>query len=323
MQIKNVGVLTSGGDAPGMNAAVRSVVRCGLASGLNMFSIYDGYKGLLKEQIEPMTTRSVCDIIQRGGTVLSTARCEEFVELEYQKKGAEIARKHGLDAIVVIGGDGSFKGAKALTTQGIPTICIPGTIDNDIACSEYTIGFDTALNTAMEAIDKIRDTMTSHNRCCLVEVMGRNAGYLALHVAVATGAETVLIPERDFDFVKDVIEPVKQAKQSGKKNHIIVAAEGIKEGVVEMAKMIEMATGVSTRASILGHMQRGGTPTCRDRVVAAQMGQRAIELLLEGKSNRIVRVYNGKIDDIDVVEGLDMKKSIDDEELKLATMLAF
>lgn len=323
MKIKNVGVLTSGGDAPGMNAAVRSVVRCGLASGLNMFSIYDGFKGLLKEQIEPMTSRSVCDIIQRGGTVLSTARCKEFHQEEYQKKAADIARKHGLDAIVVIGGDGSFCGASALTKQGIPTICIPGTIDNDIACSEYTIGYDTALNTAMEAIDKIRDTMTSHNRCCLVEVMGRNAGYLALNVAVATGAETVLIPERPFDFQKDLVEPVKKAQLSGKKNHIIIVAEGIEEGVVEMAKMIQIATGVSTRASILGHMQRGGNPTCRDRVVAAQMGQRAIELILEGKSNRIVRVKDGRIDDIDVHEGLAMKKSIDEEELKLAGMLAF
>ncbi|MBQ8525373.1 MAG: 6-phosphofructokinase [Clostridia bacterium] len=324
MKIKNVGVLTSGGDAPGMNAAVRSVVRCGLASGLNMFAIYDGFKGLLKEQIEPMTTRSVCDIIQRGGTILSTARCIEFVQEEYQKIGADIARKHGLDAIVVIGGDGSFMGARALTRQGVPTIGIPGTIDNDIACSEYTIGYDTALNTAMEAIDKIRDTMTSHSRCCLVEVMGRNAGYLALNVAVATGAETVLIPERPFDFEKDVLEPVREAKQAGKKNHIIVVAEGVDCDVMEMAKKIEAETKVSTRASILGHIQRGGSPTCRDRVTAAQMGQKAIELLLEGKSDRVVRIKDGKIDDIDVNEGLSMqKKAIDEEELKLAGMLAF
>ena len=323
MQIKNVGVLTSGGDAPGMNAAVRSVVRCGLANGLNMFAIYDGYKGLLGEQIEPLTTRGVCDIIQRGGTVLSTARCVEFKEEEYQKKGADIARKHGLDAIVVIGGDGSFMGARALTNQGIPTIGIPGTIDNDIACSEYTIGYDTALNTAMEAIDKIRDTMTSHNRCCLVEVMGRNAGYLALNVAVATGAETVLIPERSFDFEKDVVEPVRMAKKAGKKNHIIVVAEGVEGDVMEMAKKIEDATGVSTRASILGHIQRGGNPTCRDRVVAAKMGQKAIDLLLEGKSNRVVCIKNGKINDIDVNEALAMKKTIEDESLELASMLAF
>ena len=337
MKIKNVGVLTSGGDAPGMNAAVRSVVRCGLASGLNMFAIYDGFKGLLNEQIEPLTTRSVCDIIQRGGTVLSTARCIEFYEEEYQKKGADIARKHGLDAIVVIGGDGSFMGASALTRQGIPTIAIPATIDNDIACSEYTIGYDTALNTAMEAIDKIRDTMTSHSRCCLVEVMGRHAGYLALHVAVSTGAETVLIPERPFDYEKDILEPVKVAKAAGKKNHIIIVAEGVKDpkdidpktkkpkklDIIKTAEKIEAATEVSTRASVLGHIQRGGNPSCRDRVTAAQMGQKAIELLLEGKSDRVVRIYNGVIDDIDVNEGLAMKKFIDEEELKLSAMLAF
>ena len=212
MAVKKIGVLTSGGDAPGMNAAVRSVVRCGLSAGFEMYGIYDGFRGLLNEEIEQFSTRNVCDILSRGGTVLSTARCNEFKELEYQKKGAEIARKHGLDAIVVIGGDGSFMGARALSNQGILTIGIPGTIDNDIACSEYTIGYDTALNTAMEAIDKIRDTMTSHNRCCLVEVMGRNAGYLALHIAVARGAETALIPEKDFDFQRDVIDPVKTAK---------------------------------------------------------------------------------------------------------------
>lgn len=323
MAIKNVGVLTSGGDAPGMNAAVRSVVRCGLANGLNMFAIYDGFKGLLDEQIEPITTRSVCDIIQRGGTVLSTARCLEFKEEEYQKKGADIARKHGLDAIVVIGGDGSFMGARALTKQGIPTIGIPATIDNDIACSEYTIGFDTALNTAMEAIDKIRDTMTSHSRCCLVEVMGRNAGYLALEVAVATGAETVLIPERDFDYEKDVLEPVKIAKAAGKKNHIVIVAEGVDCDIMEMAKQIEAETKVSTRVSVLGHIQRGGNPTCRDRVTSAKMGQKAIELLLAGASNRVVRIKDGKIDDIDVNEALAMKKCIDDEELRLSSMLAF
>ena len=324
MAVKKVGVLTSGGDAPGMNAAVRSVVRCGLAAGFKMYGIYDGYKGLLNGEIEEFTTRNVCDILSRGGTVLSTARCNEFKELEYQKKGAEIARKFGLDAIVVIGGDGSFMGARALSNLGILTIGIPGTIDNDIACSEYTIGYDTALNIAMEAIDKIRDTMTSHNRCCLVEVMGRNAGYLALNIAVATGAETALIPEKEFDLQRDVIEPVKVAKAAGKKNHIIIVAEGVDIDVMQVAKQVEEATGMSTRASVLGHIQRGGNPTCRDRVTASQMGQRAIELLQEGKSSRVVCIKDGKISDIDINEGLAMeKKKIDEEEFLLSQMLAF
>ena len=320
--IKNIGVLTSGGDAPGMNAAVRSVVRCGLSSGMNMFAIYDGYNGLLNGEIEQLTTRGVCDILQRGGTILSTARCLEFKTLEGQQKGVQVAKEHGLDAIVVIGGDGSFMGARALTNLGVPTIGIPGTIDNDIACSEYTIGYDTALNTAMDAVDKIRDTMTSHNRCCLIEVMGRNAGYIALNVAVATGAETVLIPERQYDFEKDVLEAVRQSKRAGKKNHIIIVAEGVGIDVMQTAKKIEELTGIDTRASVLGHMQRGGSPTCRDRVVAAQMGQRAIELLAAGQSNRVVCIRDGKIADVDVNEGLAMKKSIDDEEIKLSSMLA-
>ena len=324
MAVKSIGVLTSGGDAPGMNAAVRSVVRCGLSLGFKMYGIYDGYKGLLNGEIKEFTTRDVCDILSRGGTILSTARCMEFKQPEYQKKGAEIARKFGLDAIVVIGGDGSFMGARALANLGILTIGIPGTIDNDIACSEYTIGYDTALNTAMEAIDKIRDTMTSHNRCCLVEVMGRNAGYLALNIAVATGAETALIPEKEFDFDRDIIEPVKKAKESGKKNHIIIVAEGVDIDVVQAAKQVEKETGMSTRASVLGHIQRGGNPTCRDRVIAAQMGQRAIELLQEGQSSRVVCLQNGKICDMDINEALSMeKKKIDEEELLLSQMLAF
>lgn len=320
--IKNVGILTSGGDAPGMNAAVRSVVRCGIAMGLNMFAIYDGYNGLLRGTIEPITTRGVCDILQRGGTVLSTARCKEFITEEGQKKGYDIAKEHGLDAIVVIGGDGSFKGARALANLGLPTVAIPGTIDNDIACSEYTIGFDTALNTAMNAVDKVRDTMTSHSRCCLIEVMGKNAGYLALDVAIATGAEAVLIPERDFDFEKDVIEPVKASKKVGKKNHIIIVAEGMDINVTEMAKIIEKATNVSTRATILGHIQRGGSPTCKDRVMASRMGKKAVELLVEGKSNRVVCLKSGEISDLDINEALNMKKSISEEELKLSAMLS-
>ncbi len=320
--IKNVGVLTSGGDAPGMNAAVRSVVRCGIAQGLNMFAIYDGFNGLIKGSIEPISTRGVCDILQRGGTVLSTARCKEFMTEEGQKKGYDVAKEHGLDAIVVIGGDGSFKGARALANLGLPTVAIPGTIDNDIACSEYTIGFDTALNTAMNAVDKVRDTMTSHSRCCLIEVMGRHAGYLALDVAVATGAEAVLIPEREFDFENDIIEPVKKSKKVGKKNHIIIVAEGVDINVTEMAKIIEKATGVSTRATILGHIQRGGSPSCKDRVMAARMGKKSIELLVEGKSNRVVCFKGGLITDMDINEALAMKKIVSEEELSLAAMLS-
>lgn len=320
-EIKKIGVLTSGGDAPGMNAAVRSVVRCGIFNGFEMYGVYGGYNGLLHGRIEKLEARNVGDILQRGGTILETARCLEFTTEEGQNKGVEVARKFGIDALVVIGGDGSFKGARALTNKGIPTIGIPGTIDNDIACSEYTIGFDTALNTAMEAIDKLRDTCTSHQRCSVVEVMGRNAGYLALHVAIASGAENVLIPEREFDFEKDVVDVVKAGKQAGKKNHIIVVAEGVK-GSVKMAKEIEEQTGVSTRATILGHIQRGGSPTVKDRVIASQMGEKAIELLKEGKSNRVVIVKDGKINDVDINEGLDMHKTIDEDEYRLVAKLS-
>ena len=308
-QIKTIGVLTSGGDAPGMNAAIRAVVRRGLSSGLNVKGIYKGYNGLLNEEIVDMTARDVSDTIERGGTILYTARCAEFRTVEGQERGAEICRKHGIDGIIVIGGDGSFKGAQKLAALGINTIGLPGTIDLDISCTDYTIGFDTAVNTAMEAIDKVRDTSTSHERCSVIEVMGRDAGYLALWCGIANGAEKILMPEeKDYD-EKALIKDILENKKRGKKNYIIINAEGVGDSM-NMAKRIEEATGMETRATILGHMQRGGSPTCKDRVYASMMGSYAVELLAEGKTNRVVGYRNGEFTDFDIDEALAMQKSI-------------
>ena len=308
-QIKTIGVLTSGGDAPGMNAAIRAVVRRGLSSGLNVKGIYKGYNGLLNEEIVDMTARDVSDTIERGGTILYTARCAEFRTPEGQQRGAEICKKHGIDGLVVIGGDGSFAGAQKLANLGINTIGVPGTIDLDIACTEYTIGFDTAVNTAMEAIDKVRDTSTSHERCSIIEVMGRNAGYLAMWCGIANGAEDVLIPEKyDYDEQK-LINNIINNRKRGKKHHIIINAEGIGHST-SMARRIEAATGVETRATILGHMQRGGSPTCKDRVYASMMGALAVDLLCEGKTNRVVGYRNGEFCDFDIDEALAMKKDL-------------
>ncbi len=307
--VKTIGVLTSGGDAPGMNAAIRAVVRQGLYKGLKVKGIKRGYAGLLNEEIIDMTASSVSDTISRGGTILQTARCMEFVTPEGQAKGAEICRKHEIDGIVVIGGDGSFKGAQKLAALGINTIGVPGTIDLDIACTEYTIGFDTACNTAMEAIDKIRDTSTSHERCSIIEVMGRGAGYIALWSGLASGAEEILLPEKyDYDEQR-IINQVIHARALGKQNYIIINAEGIGHSQ-SMAKRIEAATGVETRATILGYMQRGGSPTCKDRVYATTMGAYAVNLLCEGKSNRIVAYNHGEFTDYDVDEALAMQKDI-------------
>ena len=320
-QIKTIGVLTSGGDAPGMNAAIRAVVRRGLSSGLNVKGIYKGYNGLLNEEIVDMTARDVSDTIERGGTILYTARCAEFRTPEGQQRGAEICRKHGIDGLVVIGGDGSFAGAQKLANLGINTIGVPGTIDLDIACTEYTIGFDTAVNTAMEAIDKVRDTSTSHERCSIIEVMGRNAGYLAMWCGIANGAEDVLIPEKyDYDEQK-LINNIIASRKAGKKHHIIVNAEGIGHSEA-MARRIEAATGIETRATILGHMQRGGTPTCKDRVYASIMGARAAELLAEGKSNRLVAYKHGEFVDYDIQEALNMKKDIPESQYEISKLLA-
>ena len=320
-EIHTIGVLTSGGDAPGMNAAIRAVVRRAITSGRKVKGIKKGYNGLLNEEIVDMDVTSVSDIIQRGGTVLYTARCKEFVTPEGQKEGAEICRKHGIDGLIVIGGDGSFRGAQKLAALGINTVGIPGTIDLDIACTDYTIGFDTAVNTAMEAIDKVRDTSTSHERCSIIEVMGRNAGYLALWCGIANGAEDILLPERyDYDEQK-LIDNIINNRKKGKKHHIIVNAEGIGHSA-SMAKRIEAATGVETRATILGHMQRGGSPTCRDRVYASMMGAYAVDLLCAGKSNRVVAYKNGAFVDYDIDEALAMKKDISAYEFEVSRTLA-
>ena len=309
-EINTIAVLTSGGDAPGMNAATRAVVRQALAKGKKVKGIRRGYAGLLNEEIFDMDAKSVSDTISRGGTILQTARCLEFVEPEVQKRGAEICKKHGIDAIVVIGGDGSFKGAQKLAGLGINTIGLPGTIDLDIACTDYTIGFDTACNTAMEAIDKVRDTSTSHERCSIIEVMGRNAGYLAVWCGIANGAEDILIPEKyDYDEQK-LIDNIVESRKKGKKHHIIVNAEGIGHSEA-MAKRIEAATGIETRATILGHMQRGGSPTCKDRVYASMMGALAVDLLVAGKRSRVVGYRHGEFVDFDINEALAMQKNID------------
>ena len=319
--IRTIGVLTSGGDAPGMNAAIRAVVRTGAYHGLKVCGVMRGYNGLINGEIEEMSPRDVSEILHRGGTSLMTARCLEFKEKSGIERACHIALVFGLDGLVVIGGDGSFRGAKDLSNAGIPTIAMPGTIDNDISCSEYTIGYDTCLNTVKDAIDKIRDTASSHERCSVIEVMGRNAGYIALEAGIACGAEIILLPEKKFDFDEDVLRKILEAKSRGKKHAIVIVAEGI-GGVIEMSKKIEAATGIETRATILGHVQRGGSPTVRDRVTASRMGARCVELLMEGKANRIVCMQNGQITDVDINEGLNMKKEIPQDLINLVEKLS-
>ena len=320
-EIKTIGVLTSGGDAPGMNAAIRAVVRRGLSRGIKMKGILKGYNGLLNEEIVDMTAVDVSDTIQRGGTILYTARCAEFRTEEGQKRGAEICKKHGIDGLVVIGGDGSFAGAQKLANLGINTVGVPGTIDLDIACTEYTIGFDTAVNTAMEAIDKVRDTSTSHERVSIIEVMGRNAGYIALWCGIANGAEDILLPENyDYDEQK-IINNIIENRKRGKKHHIIINAEGIGHSEA-MAKRIEAATGIETRATILGHMQRGGSPTCKDRVYASIMGAKAVDVLLEGKTKRVIGYRDGEYVDFDINEALAMKKTISNYQYEISYSLS-
>ena len=302
-EVRTIGVLTSGGDAPGMNAAIRAVVRTAINKGLKVKGIMRGYAGLLQEEIVDMDSVSVADTINRGGTILYTARCEEFTTEEGQKRGAEVCKKHGIDGIIVIGGDGSFKGAQKLAALGI-----------------NTIGFDTAVNTAMEAIDKVRDTSTSHERCSIIEVMGRNAGYIALWCGIANGAEDILLPERYDGNEQYLINRIIENRKRGKKHHIIINAEGIGHST-SMARRIEAATGIETRATIIGHIQRGGTPTCKDRVYASIMGARAAELLAEGKSNRIVAYKDGKFVDFDIQEALNMKKDIPEEQYEVSKLL--
>ncbi|MDA3731242.1 6-phosphofructokinase [Niameybacter massiliensis] len=319
-KVSTIGVLTSGGDAPGMNAAIRSVVRTAIARGIKVMGIRKGYNGLLAGDVFEMDTRSVSDIIQRGGTILQTARCLEFVKPEGQKRGADMCRVFGIDGLVVIGGDGSFQGAEKLANLGINTIGVPGTIDLDIACTEYTIGFDTAVNTAMDAINKIRDTSTSHQRCSIVEVMGRNAGYIALWCAINSGAEMVLLPEMPRPSDEEIVKKIIENKHKGKKHFLIVVAEGV-GGSEKLAKTIEDMTGIETRATILGHLQRGGSPTAVDRMHASMMGAKAVDLLCEGKAKRVVAYVKGEYVDYDINEALKMKKELDPYMYSLTDIL--
>ena len=321
-EIKTIGVLTSGGDAPGMNAAVRAIVRAGISKGYRMMGIQRGYNGLINGECYEMNVRSVSEIIHRGGTILYTARCLEFKTKEGQAKGLARCKELGIDALVVIGGDGSFMGARALANQGIPCVGIPGTIDNDIACSEYTIGYDTAMNTAVEAIDKLRDTTQSHDRCSVVEVMGHHAGYIALNVGIATRCLWhVLLPERPFDFERDI--PPAYAPDPGyrQKHFIIIVSEGVTDAQT-LANQIQAATGVDSRATVLGHIQRGGSPTVRDRVNASLMGYHAVDLLDKGIYNRVVALSGGKIVDYDVNVALSMHKYLDPMEIEVAQAIS-
>lgn len=314
--MNTIGVLTSGGDAPGMNAAVRAVVRTAIAMGMKVKGIRRGYNGLIEGDIIDLDVRSVSDIIHRGGTVLYTARSPRFKTEEGMKEAIDNCKKHGIEGIVVIGGDGSYRGARDLSLRGIPCVGVPGTIDNDISSTEYTIGFDTAMNTAMEMVDKIRDTAQSHDRCSVVEVMGRRAGYLALQAGIAVGATAVLVPEVEFK-IEDVIDKILSTKRTGKKHFIVVVAEGV-GGVEEIAKKIEAETGVESRATILGHVQRGGNPTVRDRVMATEMGYAAVKLLKDGIGNRVIGWKKGEIVNYDIYEALNMKKPFDNEMYEIA-----
>ncbi len=323
--MKRIGVLTSGGDAPGMNAAIRAVTRAAVNQGLEVLGFKKGYVGLLEGLYTELDVRAVSDILQRGGTILQTARCKEFKSAEGVQKAIDKVKEIGLDGLIVIGGDGSFRGARDLSLAGLPTVGIPGTIDNDVGCSDYTIGFDTALNTVQEAIDKIRDTCRSHDRCSVVEVMGRNAGYIAANIGISCGAEAVIIPENPFDFRRDVLSKVQEGIQRGKEQHLIVVAEGITKdhmSTLKMAQRIEEETGIETRATILGHIQRGGNPTVKDRVVASQMGHYAVNLIKQGIGNRIVAIKNEKIVDFDILEGLNMSKKLDESMIEISDILA-
>lgn len=314
--MKTIAVLTSGGDAPGMNAAVRAVVRTAISLGMTVKGVCRGYNGLIEGDIVDLDVRSVSDIIHRGGTVLYTARSPKFKTEEGMQQAIENCKKHGIEGIVVIGGDGSYRGARDLSLRGIPCVGVPGTIDNDISSTEYTIGFDTAMNTAMEMVDKIRDTAQSHDRCSVVEVMGRRAGYLALQCGIAVGATAIMVPEIETK-LSDVITKIQDTQKTGKKHFIIVVAEGI-GGVEQMAKEIEEATGIETRATILGHVQRGGNPTVRDRVAATQLGYAAVKLLSKGIGNRVVGIKKDEIVDYDIYEALNMKKPFDDDMYEVA-----
>ena len=314
---KSLAVLTSGGDAPGMNAAVRAVIRAGIYHGFKVYGVYKGYNGLLNGDVKEMNLRSVSDILSRGGTILYTARSKKFMQPEYQQKAADFCRSLNIEGLVVIGGDGSFRGARALSNLGIPCVALPGTIDNDIACSDYTIGFDTAMNTAVEMIDKIRDTAQSHDRCSVVEVMGRHCGDIALQTGIAVGATAIIVPEVPHDIERDVITRIYEQKDTGKKHFIVIVAEGV-GGVQDISKYIQNRTGIETRATILGHVQRGGSPTLRDRLMATDMGVAAVELLKEGIGNRVIASQGGKIVNFDISEALDMPRVFDNHLYEVA-----
>lgn len=316
-KLNSIAVLTSGGDAPGMNAAVRAVVRSAINKNIQVYGVRRGYNGLLTGEVVQMNLRSVSDIIHRGGTMLCTARSEEYNTPAGVKKAADYCRSLGVNGVVVIGGDGSFRGARDLSGAGIPCVGIPGTIDNDIACSDYTIGFDTAMNTALEMVDKIRDTAQSHDRCSVVEVMGRRCGDIALQTGIACGATAILVPEKPVDIDKMVVEKIINTKATGKRHFIVVVAEGVGH-TEEIAKYIEEKTGIESRATILGHVQRGGSPTLRDRVVASAMGHHAVELLSSGIGDRVVALRDGKIVDLDITEALNMKRVFDEELYNIA-----
>ncbi len=315
--MKKIAVLTSGGDAPGMNAAVRAVVRTGLHDGMEVFGVVRGYNGLIRDELIPMDLRSVSDTIHRGGTVLYTARSPEFCTEEGMQKAVDTCARHGIEGVVVIGGDGSFRGARDLTAHGVPCIGLPGTIDNDISCCESTIGYDTATNTVVEMVDKLRDTSQSHDRCSVVEVMGRRAGWLALSAGIAVGATSILVPEVPYDFQRDIVDRMQATAATGKHHFIIIVAEGVGH-VGEIAEKIEEATGVESRATVLGHVQRGGSPSARDRILASQMGHYAVQLLQQGKSNRIVAIQNNHVCDFDITEALEMKKPFDMDMYRMA-----
>ena len=315
--MKSIAVLTSGGDAPGMNPAVRAVVRTACQRGIKVYGVDRGYTGLINGDIHEMNLRSVSDIITRGGTILYSARCPEFKTEEGLQKDVATCKKFGRAGMGIIVGAGSFRGARDLSLRGIPCIGLPGTIDNDISCTDYTIGYDTCLNTIVQMVDRIRDTSESHDRCTVVEVMGRGAGYLAREAGIAVGATSIIVPEVEYDIERDVIARIREFQKTGKKHFIVIVAEGV-GGTAEIAKKIEAETGVESRATILGHVQRGGSPTARDRIMASQMGSRAVDLLTQGIGNRVVGIRDNKIVDFDIFEALKMTKTIDMKDYELA-----
>ena len=318
--MKRIGLLTSGGDAPGMNAAIRAVVRSGLYFGMEVYGIERGYAGLIEDNLVKMEMRSVSNIVQRGGTCLRTARCLEMKTKEGQEKALETLKRHGIEGLVVIGGDGSFRGAKVLSEYGVPTIGIPGTIDNDLAYTDYTLGFDTAVNTCLDVINKLRDTMTSHERVCVVEVMGRHCGDIALYSGIASGAEIIVVPEVEFS-IEDIETRIRRSRANGKHSNIVVIAEGVMSAE-KFAEKLQSVTEYSVRPTCIGHVQRGGSPSMADRMLAAQFGNKAVRLLKDGIGNRAVGIHENKIIDMDIIEAVSMKKTFNNELYETLQMIS-